>query len=134
MSDNYDTIPEDELCSIMSDLDCEDAEIFDMQLVKLDEDVEIPFDTKQYLPKGFNPLKGMHDLDWNTIELVTLDEEDATPFDTKEYLPEGFNPLKGLHDIDWNTIGLFEIEEDVELNFNTKDYLPENFCPYESMC
>ena len=133
MTHDYDTIPEYELSCIFEDSICDQANEFVLELVELEEDVTIPFDTKLFLPEGFNPLKGKHDLDWNTIELVTIDEEVDIVIDSKEYLPRNFNPLNGLHDIDWNTIRLIEIEEEVELNFNTKDYLPKNFCAYYGM-
>tara|TARA_R110002049_G_scaffold99113_4_gene241670 strand:+ start:5642 stop:6139 length:498 start_codon:yes stop_codon:yes gene_type:complete len=98
-----------------------------IELFEIEEEVNLGFNSKDYLPKGFNPLKGLHDLDWSSIELFEIEEEVNLGFDTKDYLPEHFNPLKGLHDLDWDTIELFEIEEEVELCFNTKDYLPRNF-------
>jgi hypothetical protein len=103
------------------------AEISDIDVIELDEEVSLGFDTANYLPKGFNALKGKHDLDWSAIELVELDEEVEFGFDTAEYLPEGFNPLKGKHDLDWSTIELFEIEEEVILCFDTNEYLEEGF-------
>ena len=76
------------------------AEAFDInfiEVIELEEEVEISFDTKKYLPEGFNPLKGMHDLDWSTIELIELEEEVDINFDTNNYLPDNFNPYKGMH-------------------------------------
>ncbi|MCH6575350.1 MAG: hypothetical protein IH795_09125, partial [Bacteroidetes bacterium] len=68
-----------------------------IELVELDEEVEFNFNPKNYLPEGFNALKGKHDLDWNTIELVELDEEIEFNFDTNDYLPNNFNPYKGMN-------------------------------------
>ena len=54
----------------MYDLDWDSIE-----LVELEEEVTINFDTKQYLPKDFSSLKGLYDLDWSTIELIEVEEE-----------------------------------------------------------
>ncbi len=112
------------------------SEAFDinfLELIEPEEEIDINFDTKKYLPEGFNPLKGMHDLDWNTIELIELEEDAIINFDTQAYLPANFNPLKGMHDLDWSTIELIELDEEVEFNFDTNDYLPNNFNPYKGM-
>lgn len=63
-----------------------------IEVFELQEEVSFNFDTKVYLPKNFNPLKGKHDLDWSKIELIELEEEVSFDFDVKEYLPKHFNP------------------------------------------
>jgi hypothetical protein len=103
--------------------------IEDINVYEIEEEVFIGFDTKKYLPKGFNSLEGLYDLDWNKIELTELEEEIEIDFDTKQHLPKGFNPLKGMYDLDWSKIELIEIEEEVEINFNTLLFLPDNFDP-----
>ncbi len=104
-----------------------------IKLVKVEEDVEIGFDTKAYLPKDFNPLKGKNDLNWKKIELIQVEEDAEIGFDTNAYLPKDFNSLKGKNDLDWSKIKLEKVEEEVEINFNTKDYLPAEFNPYSGM-
>ena len=47
----------------------------DIELVEIEEEVEINFNTKDYLPERFNSYKGMNDLDWSTIKLVEIEEE-----------------------------------------------------------
>lgn len=105
-----------------------------IKLVELEEEVILDFETKNYLPEYFNPLKGKFDLDWNKIKLVELGEDVNLDFNTKKYLPENFNPLKGKYDLNWNYIKLVKIEEEVILDFDTKDYLPEGFDPYNVKC
>lgn len=105
-----------------------------IKLLELEEEVILNFETKNYLPVNFNPLKGKFDLDWNKIKLVELEEEVNLDFETKNYLPEHFNPLNGKYDLDWNSIKLVEMDEEVSLDFDTKDYLPEGFNPYRVMC
>ncbi len=78
------------------DGDSTDVDWNAIELIELEEEVEICFDTKDYLPAGFNPLKGMDDLDWSKIELIELEEEVAIGFDTKKYLPASFNPYTGM--------------------------------------
>ena len=62
-----------------------------LEILDLEEEVTLDFDTNEYLPANFNPLKGKFDLDWNKIELVELEEEVILDFDTKKYLPKDFN-------------------------------------------
>ena len=111
----------------------ENFDINSIEVIELEEDVELGFNPKDYLPNGFNALKGKHDLDWNTIELIELEEDVEYNFNPKDYLPENFNALKGKHDLDWNTIELVELEEEVKFNFNPKDYLPEGFNALKEM-
>ena len=108
-------------------------DINDIEVIELEEEVELGFDTTKHLPENFNPLKGKHDLDWNTIELIEMEEELEIGFDTSKYLPENFNALKGKHDLDWNTIELIEIEEEIDIDFDTKAHLPYGFDPYKDM-
>ena len=80
----------------VEDLSNEILDINDIEVIELEEEVELGFDTSNYLPENFNPLKGKHDLDWNTIELIEIEEEVELGFDTSKYLPENFNPYKGM--------------------------------------
>ena len=66
----------------------EDVNVNDISVVELEEEVEINFDTKNYLPERFNANKGMHDINWNTLELVELEEEVDLGLNTQKNLPE----------------------------------------------
>ena len=66
----------------------EDINVNDINVVQLEEEVEINFDTKSYLPERFNANKGMHDINWNTLELVELEEEVDLGLNTQKNLPE----------------------------------------------
>ncbi|MCK0107671.1 hypothetical protein MWU58_00050 [Flavobacteriaceae bacterium S0825] len=111
----------------------ENLEVNEIEVVEVEEEVQLDFDTTMYLPDNFNALEGKNDLDWSTIELIEIEEEVEIGFDTSKYLPKNFNALKGKNDLDWNTIELIEIEEDIEINFDVKAYLPEGFDPYKGM-
>ena len=58
----------------------------DIEVIEIEEDVEIDFDTKKYLPERFNAYKGMHDIDWSKVELVEIEEE--VDLNKDESLPE----------------------------------------------
>ena len=68
----------------------------DIEVIELEEDVDINFDTTQYLPENFNALAGKNDIDWSIVELIDLEEEVTLGFNTKDYLPENFNPYHGM--------------------------------------
>lgn len=98
-----------------------------IEVIEIEEEVDLGFDTANYLPKNFNALQGKHDLDWRTIEVIEIDEEVELGDETVKYLPKDFNALKGKHDLDWSTIELVEIEEEMEFGFETSNYLPKDF-------
>ena len=58
----------------------------DIEVIEIDEDIEINFDTKKYLPERFNAFKGMYDIDWSKVELVEIEEE--VDLNKDESLPE----------------------------------------------
>jgi hypothetical protein len=68
----------------------------DIEVVELEEEVDINFDTAQYLPENFNVLAGKNNIDWSKIELIELEEEVELGFNTKDHLPENFNPYQGM--------------------------------------
>jgi hypothetical protein len=108
-------------------------EVNSIEVYKIEEEIILNFDTRMYLPEDFNPLKGIHNLDWNTIELVEFEEEVELDFDTKKHLPKNFNAISGMYELNWNAIELVEVEEEVELGFDTEKYLPKDFNPYKGL-
>ncbi len=104
----------------IEDSSFDSIDINSIEVIELEEEVELGFNPKDYLPENFNALIGTHDLDWSTIELIDIEEEMDFGFNTSSYLPEDFNALKGMYDLDWSAIELIEIEEDVDLGFDTQ--------------
>ena len=104
-----------------------------IEVQELEEEVDLGFNPENYLPEGFNALKGKNDINWNKVELIELEEEINLGFNTKDYLPKDFNALKGKNDLDWSRIKIIEIEEEVDLGFDPKNYLPRDFNPYAGM-
>lgn len=105
--------------------ECNKFNIKDIDLIEIEEELELDFDTAQYLPEGFNPYKGMFATN-EDLGLIEVEEEIELGFNTAAYLPEGFNPYKGMiFAID--DIVVVEEEEEFILDFNTQKYLPNSF-------
>jgi hypothetical protein len=92
------------------------------------EEIDLGFDTADYLPTGFNPYEGM-EFDIDKIDYIELEEEPVLGFDTNEYLPIGFDPYVQL-ELNLDEIVYIEDEEDILLDFDTQMYLPEGFDAY----
>ena len=91
---------------------------------ELEEEIDLGFDTREYLPEGFDPEAIYVDLK----EILYLEEKTVVlQFDTKAYLPESFDafapPTNIMH------VSYIE-EEDYDLGFSTSAYLPEGFNAY----
>lgn len=100
------------------------------EIVYIEEESEIDlgFDTADYLPEGFDPHKQY--LDLNSIEFIEEEEVADLGFDTTAYLPEDFNAYAIPSDI--MSIDYIEEDEDIiDLGFDTKDYLPDGFDPHK---
>ncbi len=61
-------------------------------LVEIEETIDLGFNTKKYLPEGFNPYQGMI---FAIEDIVVIEEEEEfiLDFNTKKYLPNSFNAL-----------------------------------------
>lgn len=58
-------------------------------LLEIEEEVDLGFDTSQYLPLGFNAYEGM---ELDVEDIVILEEEEVDlGFDVAPYLPENFD-------------------------------------------
>nr|WP_299071671.1 hypothetical protein [uncultured Allomuricauda sp.] len=99
------------------------------EIVFIEEDAEIDlgFNTADYLPEDFNPYKAYFNLD--SITYIEEEEELALDFDTNAYLPKGFDPYTEVVPV--NSINFIE-EESIDLGFDTKKYLPKGFSPYKT--
>lgn len=93
--------------------------------LEAEEELDLGFDTADYLPENFDPNKVYVDL--NQVTYIDYEEDSLADFNTAAYLPEDFNPYAIPADIR----AISYIEEEVELDFDTAPYLPEGFDPYE---
>lgn len=100
-------------------------------LIDFEEEIELDFNTAEYLPIGFNVYAGTK-LDLDNIVVEEMEEEIVLDFNTAEYLPIGFNAYAGM-ELDLDSIVVEEMEEEVVLDFNTAKYLPVGFNAYSGM-
>ena len=75
------------------------ADLSQLKIIEVEDDVELNFNPKAYLPNGFNALKGKNEIKWNQLELVEIDEEIELGIDPQLYLPNGFDPYEGMETI-----------------------------------
>lgn len=99
------------------------------EIVYIEEEapVELGFDTREYLPEGFDPYSSYVDL--GAIEFIEQEEEEGLGFDTAAWLPETFDPYAAPADI--QSVSFMEEEEALLVpEVDTRQYLPEGFDPY----
>lgn len=111
------------------DPECEwdgDLDLDEIVFIEEEVEIELGFDTADYLPENFDPNKLYVDL--NAIEYIEDEEEIELNFDLADYLPANFDPYSDPSGIE----GLNYIGDEVEfeLGFDTAEYLPLNFDPY----
>lgn len=107
-------------------IDPDRDDIFDINsIVYIEEDteVELGFDTSDYLPEGFDAYGFYFDV---TRVAYVKDEYDIE-VNTKRYLPQGFDAY--AYPTDVQSINYYNVVEDtpVEPGLDTQQYLPENF-------
>ncbi|MCP4975057.1 MAG: hypothetical protein GY931_02760 [Maribacter sp.] len=101
-----------------------EKEKFDINsIVYIEDEIEIDlgFDTADYLPEDFDAYQVYFDL--NSVNYI---EEDFTlEWDTKAYLPKGFDAYAYPSDV--QSINYIDESDAFEVGFDTKAYLPSNF-------
>lgn len=83
------------ISSLLAQNESEILFIEDFVLIETDEEINLGFDTAEYLPIGFYAYARM-ELDLDEINFIEIDEEIELGFDTAEYLPMGFNSYIGM--------------------------------------
>ena len=115
--------------SFVMDSECKtnpDLDLKDIVFIEEEPQIELGFDTVDYLPEGFDPYQMYVDL--NTIEFIEEHDEISLGFNVAEYLPSQFDPYAYPSDIDG--INYIDEADQFELGFDTTTYLPEDFDPY----
>ena len=106
-----------------------ELDLSEIEFIEEESVVDLGFETKDYLPEGFNPYENFFDL--NSIIYIEDETEIDLGFDTEDYLPGDFDPYAANFDV--HSINYIEEgEEEIVLGFNTADYLPEGFNAYEA--
>lgn len=101
-----------------------DLKVEDISVIKVEEEIDLGFNTAQYLPIGFNPYKGII-LNLDDIVILEKEPEIQLDFDTSMYLPADFNACEGMEAKNRSTDFLKKEEEKFIMEFNDEDYLPE---------
>lgn len=65
---------EDELFGFQNDNN-EIISINYLDLYEVEEEIELDFDTRKFIPSNFDPYKGMNKLNWDSIPLYEVEEE-----------------------------------------------------------
>lgn len=65
----------------------------EIQFFEIEEEVNLGFDTTEYLPMGFNAYVGM-EFEAQDLEVLELEEAVDLGFDTAPFLPKGFNAYR----------------------------------------
>jgi len=104
-----------------------EKEKFDINsIVYIEDEIEIDlgFDTADYLPEDFDAYQVYFDL--NSVDYI---EDDYTlEWDTQAYLPKEFNAYAYPSDV--QSINYIDEADRIVLDFNAKLYLPEGFDAY----
>lgn len=114
---------------LVSDPECREAAALDLnEIVFIEEEpqIELGFDTAEYLPEDFDPKKLYVDL--NAVAYVDELKELELGFNTTDYLPANFDAYAAPKAVEG--MNYLEEEEQIELGFDTAAYLPANFDPY----
>ena len=111
---------------IVSNLNIPDGNSY---ISQVEEDVPFDFDTKRYLPTGFDPFA--RKVSTVNIKDLKIEEADATfDFELKDYLPEQFNAFQNPH----LSAAYEEVNEepDQDFDFELKKYLPVPFNNFDN--
>lgn len=127
-TDNAMSMPVLKLVSSIKWATPEELDLDEIVYIEDESEIDLGFDTAEYLPAGFDPNKQYVDLD--SIEFIEEGEVTDLGFDTAAYLPEDFNPYAIPTDI-MSVDYIEEGEDNIDLGFDTKDYLPDGFDPHE---
>ncbi len=101
-----------------------EKEKFDINSITYIEDeieIDLGFDTADYLPEDFDAHQVYFDL--NGVDYI--EEDLAIEWDTKEYLPKEFNAY--AYPTDVQSINFIDGSDTIEVGFDTQKYLPLNF-------
>lgn len=106
-------------------LEREEFDINSILYIEEDAEIDLGFNTADYLPEDFNPYQHY----FNINSIVYIEEEVNLGINSKSYLPEGFDAYANSFSID--SFNYIDICDNFELDFDSKTYLPQDFNPYD---
>jgi len=87
-------------------------------------DLDLGFNTADYLPEDFNPYEVYVDL----ASIAFIEDNAVIKVNSKKYLPKKFNAYAYPTDVEG--FNYIDENDEIVLGFDTKKYLPEGFDPY----
>lgn len=123
--------------ALQSEINPAQLSLDEISYLETGEDIELGFDTSEYLPLGFNAYEGM-ELNLDDIVFVESEETFDLGFNTADYLPKGFNAYEGMgidlsvasYEVNLDDIPYIVVDEEFDLGFDTQKYLPKGFDAY----
>src|SRR5690606_8571595 len=109
-----------------SEMELDLAAVDEIVFLEEEPELDLGFDTKDYLPEDFDSNEFYFDL--NSIKFLAEEPEVELGFDSRALLSEGFDPYTDVVGI--GCINFME-EDQVELGFDPREYLPDGFSPYD---
>lgn len=100
-------------------------DIHSIEYLEIEDEIELGFNTEDYLPEDFDP--NMVYVDLKSVSYIK-DTDEELEMVAKDLLPETFDAY--APPADFRNISYME-EEDLALGFDTEPYLPKRFDVYE---
>ena len=113
--------------SIMPTEAPENLQLDEILYLEANNEIELGFDTKAYLPENFDPTTFYFDV--TAVSYIDENKGSDLGFNTKDYLPAEFNAY--VQPEDAMDVSYIEETEDA-LGFDAAVYLPESFDPYKT--
>ncbi|WP_339715927.1 hypothetical protein [uncultured Kriegella sp.] len=92
--------------------------------IEEEPEIELGFDTSDYLPEGFDPYKFYFNIE--TVKYIESDEIDLK--DSQANLPSDFNAYAYPSDVE--SINYIDLNDNISLDLDTTTYLPKGFDAY----
>ncbi|WP_425234501.1 hypothetical protein [Ulvibacterium sp.] len=104
----------------------QEFDINSITYIEEEAQVDLGFDTADYLPEGFDPYTVYFDL--NSVSYM---EEEELPQleELKIYLPADFDAYADPSSVEG--INYMDSSDDIKMDFDTAEYLPESFNVYQ---
>ncbi len=102
----------------------DDLDLNSVVFIEEDAEVDLGFNTADYLPENFDPYRFYVDL--RSIPFI----EEEVPFekDLSRHLPRNFDPYG--HPSNFMAVSYIDPTDNEQLDFDSKKHLPEGFHPY----
>ncbi len=102
----------------------DDLDLKSIVYIEEEAEVDLGFNTADYLPENFDPYRFYIDLG----SLPFIEEEASLDEAVSRHLPRNFNPYS--HPSDFRAVSYIDPADMEQLDFDSRKHLPEGFQPY----